>query len=136
MMSNVRHLVVKDEYLYISCNRPGQVQRCKWQDLVKARLETDEKKVTFSEFENVYVGTGARTIVLTSDGKYLFACANNVSKIVAVRTSDMKVVGRFLQILIRLEWLYSADDSELIITSQGKSNRGGNSVMVFELTYK
>ena len=136
MMSNVRHLVVKNEYLYISCNRPGQVQRCKWQDLVKARLESDEKKVTFSEFENVYVGTGARTIVLTSDGKYLFACANNVSKIVAVRTSDMKVVAQIPADSYPVGMAISADDSELIVTSQGKSGRGGNSVMVFSLSYK
>ena len=135
MMSNVRHLVVRDEYLYISCNRPGYVQRCKWRDLVKTRLETDEKKVSFSEFENVYVGTGARTIVLTSDGKYLFACANNVSKIVAVRTSDMKVVAQIPADSYPVGMAISADDSELIVTSQGKSGRGGNSVMVFALTY-
>ena len=92
--------------------------------------------MTFSEFENVYVGTGARTIVLTSDGKYLFACANNVSKIVAVRTSDMKVVAQIPADSYPVGMAISADDSELIITSQGKSNRGGNSVMVFELTYK
>jgi len=136
MMSNVRHLVVKGEYLYISCNRPGQVQRCKWQDLVKARLESDLVRVNFSAFENVYVGTGARTIVLTSDGKYLFACANNVSKIVAVRTSDMKVVAEIPADSYPVGMAISGDDSELIVTSQGKSNRGGNSVMVFSLSYK
>ena len=114
MMSNVRHLVVKGEYLYISCNRPGQVQRCKWQDLVKARLESDLVRVNFSAFENVYVGTGARTIVLTSDGKYLFACANNVSKIVAVRTSDMKVVAEIPADSYPVGMAISGDDSELI----------------------
>lgn len=136
MMSNVRHLVVKDDYLYISCNRPGYVQRCNWRELVKTRLDSQEKKVNYSAFENVYVGTGARTIVLTSDGKYLYAAANSVSKIVAVRTSDMKVVAKIPADSYPVGMAISSDDSELIVTSQGKSNRGGNSVMVFSLTYK
>ncbi len=136
MMSNVRHLVVKDDYLYISCNRPGYVQRCNWRALVKTRLDSQEKKVNYSAFENVYVGTGARTIVLTSDGKYLFAAANSVSKIVAVRTSDMKVVAKIPADSYPVGMAISSDDSELIVTSQGKSNRGGNSVMVFALDYK
>lgn len=136
MMSNVRHLVIKDEYLYISCNRPGYVQRCNWRELVKSRLDSKEKKVNYSAFENVYVGTGARTIVLTSDGKYLFAAANSVSKIVAVRTSDMKVVAKIPADSYPVGMAISADDSELIVTSQGKSNKGGNSVMVFALNYK
>jgi len=136
MMSNVRHLVVKDDYLYISCNRPGYVQRCNWRELVKTRLDSQEKKVNYSAFENVYVGTGARTIVLTSDGKYLYAAANSVSKIVAVRTSDMKVVAKIPADSYPVGMAISSDNSELIVTSQGKSNRGGNSVMVFSLTYK
>ena len=136
MMSNVRHLVVKGDYLYISCNRPGYVQRCSWRELVKTRLDSQEKKVNYTAFENVYVGTGARTIVLTSDGKYLFACANNVSKIVAVRTADMKVVAKIPADSYPVGMAISADDSELIVTSQGKSNKGGNSVMVFYLDYK
>ncbi|MDA9986717.1 hypothetical protein N9E11_01665 [Crocinitomicaceae bacterium] len=136
MMSNVRHLVVKDDYLYISCNRPGYVQRCSWRELVKTRLDSQERKVNYSAFENVYVGTGARTIVLTSDGKYLYAAANSVSKIVAVRTSDMKVVAKIPADSYPVGMAISSDNSELIVTSQGKSNRGGNSVMVFSLTYK
>ena len=136
MMSNVRHLVVKDDYLYISCNRPGYVQRCNWRELVKTRLDSQERKVNYSAFENVYVGTGARTIVLTSDGKYLYAAANSVSKIVAVRTLDMKVVAKIPADSYPVGMAISSDNSELIVTSQGKSNRGGNSVMVFSLTYK
>jgi hypothetical protein len=30
----------------------------------------------------------------------------------------------------------SSDDSELIVTAQGKSSGGGNSVMVFSLKFK
>ena len=99
-------------------------------------MDSKEKKVNYSAFENVYVGTGARTIVLTSDGKYLFAAANSVSKIVAVRTSDMKVVAKISADSYPVGMAISADDSELIVTSQGKSNKGGNSVMVFALNYK
>ena len=104
--------------------------------MVKTRLDSHEKKVNYTSFDNVYVGKGARTIVLTSDGKYLFSCANNVSKIAAVRTSDMKVVAEIPVDSYPVGMAISADDSELIVTSQGKSNRGGNSVMVFSLDYR
>ena len=48
----------------------------------------------------------------------------------------MKVVAQIPADSYPVGMAISEDDSELIITSQGKNNRGGNSVMVFELTYK
>jgi hypothetical protein len=48
----------------------------------------------------------------------------------------MKVVAEIPADSYPVGMAISADDSELIVTSQGKSNRGGNSVMVFSLKYK
>jgi DNA-binding beta-propeller fold protein YncE len=101
---------------------------------VKSRVQNEGKEVDFSSFESVSVGAGARTIVTTSDGKYLFAAVNNGSKIAVVRTSDMKVISEIPADSYPVGMDISSDDQELIVTSQGKENGGGNSVMVFKIT--
>ena len=47
-------------------------------------------------------------------------------KVVAEISADSYPVGMDI----------SADDKELIVTSQGKSTGGGNSVMIFKIEYK
>ena len=136
MESNVRHLVINGDNLYLSANSPGKVQKCNWRSFVKTRIQNEENEVQFKEFESVFVGSGARTIVTTSDGKYVFAAVNNGSKIVAVRTSDMNIVAEIPADSYPVGMDISSDDSELIVTAQGKSNGGGNSVMVFSLKFK
>jgi DNA-binding beta-propeller fold protein YncE len=136
MESNVRHLVINGENLYLSANSPGKIQKCNWRSFVKTRIQNKEKEVQFNEFESVFVGSGARTIVTTSSGKYVFAAVNNGSKIVAVRTSDMNIVAEIPADSYPVGMDISSDDSELIVTAQGKSNGGGNSVMVFSLKFK
>jgi DNA-binding beta-propeller fold protein YncE len=74
--------------------------------------------------------------VSTSDGKYVFAAVNNGSKIVAVRTKDMNIVAEIPADSYPVGMDISSDDSELIVTAQGKSSGGGNSVMVFSLKFK
>ena len=106
MESNVRHLVINGENLYLSANSPGKIQKCNWRSFVKTRIQHKEKEVQFNDFESVFVGSGARTIVTTSSGKYVFAAVNNGSKIVAVRTSDMNIVaeipvGTFVEMRIK-----------------------------------
>jgi DNA-binding beta-propeller fold protein YncE len=136
MQSNVRHLVINGEFLFLSANTPGMVQKCSWRAFVKSRVQNEGKEVAFNEFETVSVGSGARTIVTTSDGKYLFAAVNNGSKIVVVRTKDMKVVTEIPADSYPVGMDISSDDKELIVTAQGKENGGGNSVMVFKITFE
>lgn len=136
MQSNVRHLVINGEFLYLSANTPGMVQKCSWRAFVKSRVQNEGKEVAFNEFETVSVGSGARTIVTTSDGKYVFAAVNNGSKIAVVRTIDMKVISEIPADSYPVGMDISSDDKELIVTAQGKENGGGNSVMVFKITFE
>ena len=99
-------------------------------------MSNEEKEVQFSDFESIYVGTGARTIVTTSDGKYLFAAVNNGSKVAVGRTSDMVVLTSIKADSYPVGMDISPDDKELIVTSQGKTGGGGNSVMIFSITIK
>lgn len=134
MMLNVRHIIIYGDNLYLSANAPGYIQKCNWRELVKVRIQNDGE-ICLNNFENAKVGYGARTIVITSYGKYVFVAVNNVSKISAIRTSDMKVVAEVSADSYPVGMDISADDKELIVTSQGKSNGGGNSVMIFKIDY-
>lgn len=135
MKDNLRHLVIHADYLYLSINKYGYVQRAEWQKLLAHFLEFGRSK-PYPEWQSVYVGTGARTIVLRKDGKYLFAAVNNESKIVAVRTDDMKVVAECKADSYPVGMDISEDGKWLMVTAQGKSNGGGNSVMVYEINYR
>lgn len=47
MKTNVRHLVIADEYLYLSANGPGYVQRINWRHLVKERIQQQDNTIFF-----------------------------------------------------------------------------------------
>ena len=135
MKDNLRHLIIHGDYLYLSINKYGYVQRTEWKNLVRHFMEKGTA-VPYTDWTNVYVGTGARTIVLRKDGKYLFAAVNNESKIVAIRTADMKVVAECKADSYPVGMDISDDGRWVMVTAQGKSNGGGNSVMIYEVTYK
>lgn len=132
MKSNMRHLVIKDDYLYMSSNRYGFVQKTKLSDLV---LHFCHLSTPYSNWTNAFVGIGARTISVDHSGKYLFAAVNDESKVSIVRTSDMKVIASCNADSYPVGMDLSDDGKLLIVTAQGKSGGGGNSVMVFKVTY-
>ncbi len=132
MKTNVRHLLIHEDNLYLSANKPGFVQKAPIDTLVKM-IEAGQK--TYDSWEGVYVGLGARTIDITPDGQYLFAAVNNESKIVVVRASDMKVVASTPADSYPVGLAVSADGKKIIVTSQGRPGGGGNSVMIFSVAY-
>lgn len=131
MKANLRHLVIKNGYLYLSINKTGFVQRALLDDFLKYAAENT--KQPFTAWKSAYVGNGARTIVVSPDGKYVFAAVNGVSKIVALRTSDMKVVAECAADSYPVGMDISDDGKTLIVTAQGKAGRGGNSVMIYRV---
>jgi DNA-binding beta-propeller fold protein YncE len=133
---NVRHLIINKEDLYVSTNSSGYVQKCNWKDLTKFRIENEGSSVIFSEWKNVYVGIGARTISVSDDGKYVYVAISNECKIKVIRTSDMSVVATIDADSYPVGMALSPDQKHLVVTSQGKKSSGGNSVMIFEITLK
>jgi DNA-binding beta-propeller fold protein YncE len=133
--NNLRHMVINGDHLFISTNISGYVQKAAVQDIISAKTATGTKSVTYNQWKSCYVGKGVRTIDVSPDGEYIFACINNESKISVIRSSDMKVVSSIRADAYPVGMAVSPDGAQLIVTSQGKSDRGGNSVMVFEVTY-
>ncbi len=133
--TNVRHLLIKDYYLYLSSNKDGVVQRTLWKDFLAFALD-HKKGALYNNWNTVFTGVGARTISITSDGSYLFATANNESKISIVRTKDMKKIGEVNADSYPVGMTIDKDDKYLVVTAQGKPGGGGNSVMIYDIIKK
>ena len=134
MKTNMRHLIIKDAWLYLSSNKYGYVQKTLLSDFVKY-FSTASKMGAYDKWQNAFVGIGARTISIDPSGKYLFAAVNNESKVSIVRTSDMKVLASCNADSYPVGMDISEDGKILIVTAQGKTSGGGNSVMVFKVNY-
>ena len=132
--SNMRHLIVKDNYFYMSINKWGYIQKTQ----IDSFISHVENNITeqYDKWEEVFVGYGARTISIDPTGKYIFVAVNNESKVVVVRTKDMKIISSCLVDSYPVGLDVSNDGEYLVITSQGKEGEGGNSVMIFDIIYK
>jgi len=95
-----------------------------------------QKNIRYKDWKSAFTGLGARTICLTSDGAYLFANANNESKVSIVRTSDMKTIGSIQADPYPVGMAIDQENKYLIVTAQGKHEIGGNSVMIYQITRK
>jgi len=132
-----RHLVVSPDgqTLFFTSNRSGRVSRIPLATLVAALRGADGGHVDL-DFEDVYVGGGARTLEVSPDGRYLFAAVNGHSQIVVVDTATFDVVSKVRTDSFTVGLAVSPDGRQVWTTSQGRSTRGGgNSVCVYQVTY-
>ena len=132
--SNMRHLIINDNYFYMSINKWGYIQKTQ----IDSFISHVENNITeqYDKWEEVFVGYGARTISIDPTGKYIFVAVNNESKVVVVRTKDMKIISSCLVDSYPVGLDVSNDGEYLVITSQGKEGEGRNSVMIFDIIYK
>ncbi|MBP5636850.1 MAG: beta-propeller fold lactonase family protein [Bacteroidales bacterium] len=135
--ANLRHLVIQDGWLYLSINSSGYIQRARLDDFMAvATTLTREGTVKYDAWENCKVPAGARTLVLSPDGRYAFAACNYGNALAVVDTRTMKLVGTVPADSYPVGLDISADGRFLIMTSQGRDGNGGNAVDMFEVTYK
>ncbi len=133
--NNVRHLVINGDYLFLSSNKDGVVEKTKWKDMLTFFLADPTKKnLPYSKWKTAFTGLGARTITVTTDGTYLFANANNESKISIVRTKDMATIGSIPADPYPVGMVMDQSNNYLIVTAQGRHDKGGNSVMIYKIT--
>lgn len=136
MRANVRHLVIRDGWLYLSINRTGYVQRIRLDRFIEAATQMQNHIGTVSGWEECKVGDGARTIELTPDGRYVFAACNIGSCICVVDTRTMTQVAQIKDDSFPVGLDISADGKTVITTSQGRGNGGGNAVDIFQVDWK
>ncbi|MFM7661993.1 MAG: peptidoglycan-binding protein [Bacteroidota bacterium] len=135
--SNLRHLIINQGYLMLSSNRNGVVQRAKLDDIFSQNFD-ENNEISFSKWETVDVGPGARTIDITRDGKYIFACVNDACKVSVIEALTMKKIMEVDAAKFPVGMSLSPDGKQLVTTSQGKSTTpgSGNTVMVFDVIYE
>ena len=138
MMSNLRHLILSGDYLYLSINNKGYVQRIPLSRILESIGGFDEKHatVTLTDWESCKVPAGARTIVASPDGRFIFAACNFSSKIAVVDTRTMTLVGTLDADSYPVGLDLSQDGKYLLSTSQARPSGGGNAVDIFEIRYK
>lgn len=133
--ANIRHIVAQEDKLFIGCNVTGFVQQAKWHKIIETRINNHEKNVYYNDWESCNVGYGVRTIVPSPDGRYIFACVNGENKIAVIRSADMTEIASIGADSYPVGMSLSQDAQKLVVTSQGKSRKGGNSVMIYDIQY-
>lgn len=135
MKSNLRHLVIRNDYLYLSINKSGYVQRASLDGFLDAVSSMKSRKARYTEWENCKVGAGARTIDITPDGRYIVAACNLGSCLDVIDALTMKKVVTIHTDPYPVGLDISKDGNYVYTTSQGRSKEGGNCVDIFKIDY-
>lgn len=135
MMANVRHIIIVGEYLYLSINGAGYVQRIPLKKFLSAATSMKGKTCTLTGWQNCKVGKGARTIEASPSGRYIFAACNNVSQLCVVDTRQMKCICSIDVDSYPVGLDVSKDGRYVLVTSQGRSHFGGNALNIYEVEY-
>lgn len=141
MLPNVRHIIISNGYLYMSINNAGRVQRISMADLYAAigHLGADKQRYTIpaAQFQSVAVGKGARTIVTSPQGRFVFVACNNASRVDVVDTKTWRKVLSLPVDSYPVGMDISADGRTLYVTSQGRKGKipSGNCVDIIRVDY-
>ncbi|MCQ2115924.1 MAG: lactonase family protein [Bacteroidales bacterium] len=133
---NLRHLVIDNGYIYASINATGYVQRIPLGYFLDAIEHlTPQTPYKLDGWKSCKVPAGARTIVLSPDGRYIFVSCNFGSVLAVVDASKMELVGTVPADSYPVGLDISEDGKLLIMTCQGRSTGGGNAVDLFKVDY-
>ena len=142
MMPNIRHLIIKDGWLYMSVNAAGMVQRIRLDKFLEAAssLGNDangggNRTARADGFEEAKVFAGARTIESSPSGRFIFAACNAGSKLCVVDTETMQMILSTEVDSYPVGLDISKDGTIVITTSQGRDHNGGNAVNIFRVEY-
>ncbi|MBQ7269584.1 MAG: hypothetical protein IJS62_07020 [Bacteroidales bacterium] len=139
MMSNIRHLILSRGRVYLTINGKGYVQSLSMAALEEAAegLRASGKTVFPTQgWKSCKVPAGARTLVASPDGRYLFVACNHDSKIAVVDARSMRMLGAVDADSYPVGLAISPDGRRLYATSQGRGGRGGNAVDIFRIDYR
>lgn len=136
MRANIRHLVIKNDTLYLSSNAAGVIQRMPLSKFMDAARQMQGKTATVSGWEECTVMSGARTIEASPSGRFFFAACNGGSRLCVADTRSMKMVCSTPVDSYPVGLDISDDGSIVIVTSQGRAaSGGGNAVNIYGVEY-
>lgn len=136
MKSNVRHLIIHGDWLYLSINKEGAVQRIRLSSIISELPNMQNHKLHIDGWESCNVPAGARTIEITPDGRFIFAACNIGSCLAVVDVEKFRQIGQVPVDSYPVGLEVSKDGRYVFVTSQGRNDRGGNAVNVFQIDYQ
>lgn len=136
LMTNVRHLLIHDGWLYLSINQGGAVQRMRLSNILAELPNMQDHKLQLTGWETCRIPKGARTIEISPDGRYIFAACNTGSCLTVVDTQTFTKIGEVPVDSYPVGLEISPDGRTVYVTSQGRNDHGGNAVNVFAIDYK
>lgn len=136
MKATPRHLGLSPDgtHLYLTSNVSGYVSKIPTETVVAALRKAGGKRVPLTGWQEVYVGAGARTLAVSPDGAHLYIAVQSSAELVAVATATMTVDTRIRADAYPVGAAVSPDGTQVWVTSQGRSGKGGNSVCVYRVT--
>ena len=137
-MPNLRHIVIRNDYIYCSINNAGYIQRVPLEVFLEccSALDGDKKRtVRLDDWDSCKVPAGARTIEVAPNGRYIFAACNFSSCLAVVDARELKLLGTINADSYPVGLDISRDGRYVFTTSQARSGYGGNAVDIFEIEY-
>ena len=132
-VSNIRHLAIHGDMLYASVNVAGYVLRIPLAAVLNACAKLEGGSVSLSGWERVKTGAGTRTIVLSPDGKFVFAACNSACTVDVLSTQPFRRLGSVPANRYPVGLGISPDGSRLYVTSQGKQGSGGQAMGIYRI---
>ena len=132
-VSNIRHLAIHGDMLYASVNVAGYVLRIPLAAVLGACAKLEGGSVSLSGWERVKTGAGTRTIVLSPDGKFVFAACNSACTVDVLSTQPFRRLGSVPANRYPVGLGISPDGSRLYVTSQGKQGSGGQAMGIYRI---
>ncbi len=132
-----RHLVISGDhrFLYMSANTSGFVQRAPLDDFLRFARSLGGRHLPFPGWQETHVGSGARTIELSPDDRWLYVACNSRAQLVIVDTATMTVAHRIRTDSYTVGLDVSPDGRQVWTTSQGNKTAGGRSVCVYAVRF-
>lgn len=133
MRQTPRHLVLSPDgaTLYLSSSFAGYVSAYHVNDLVAAARR---RQSILTPLREAHTGAATRTIAISPDGKFIYAAVNRESKIVVLDAESLTPLVTLPADSYPVGMAVSPDGRQLWVTAQGRKRRGGNSVMVYQIS--
>lgn len=130
--STPRHLVLSPDgkTLFASSNYAGKVSKVSLAAVIKSLGTAQGRRINGPSWQSNAVGAGARTLEISPDGRFLFVAVNHSSELVTLDATTLQVLLRISVDPFAVGLAIAPDLSAAVLTSQGRSGVGGNSVNV------
>ncbi|MBR3664488.1 MAG: YncE family protein [Desulfovibrio sp.] len=129
-VANPRHFVRSPDgqKLYVSFNVPGKVAELTMDEILnkaKSKGAVSGRVLT--------VGSGARTVAVSNDGRHLYAACNKSSSLTCIDIPSWRILATARVAPYAVGLAVHPEEKLALVTSQGRNGQGGNNVAVFAI---